>query len=50
LVGIESVGRSADEARRRQKGQGCGRSQIAVVLHCIWTDGTCFEWGKEKMA
>jgi transposase len=27
LVGIESVGRSADEACRRQKGQGCGRSQ-----------------------
>ena len=27
LVGIESLGRSADEACRRQEGQGCGRSQ-----------------------
>jgi hypothetical protein len=24
--------------------------KIAVILHCIWTDGTSFEWGKEKMA
>jgi hypothetical protein len=23
---------------------------IAVVMHCIWTDGICFEWGKEKIA
>jgi transposase len=22
--------------------------KIAVVLHCIWTDGTSFEWGSEK--
>ena len=24
--------------------------KIAVVLHCIWTDGTSFEWGSEKRA
>jgi hypothetical protein len=25
--------------------------KIAVILHCIWTDGTEFEWGSEaKMA
>lgn len=22
--------------------------KIAVILHCIWTDGTTFEWGTEK--
>jgi transposase len=22
--------------------------KIAVILHCIWTDGTQFEWGTEK--
>ena len=22
--------------------------KIAVILHCIWTDGTSFEWGTEK--
>jgi hypothetical protein len=24
--------------------------KIAVILHCIWTDGTSFEWGTENMA
>ena len=24
--------------------------KIAVILHCIWTDGTTFEWGAEKTA
>ena len=23
---------------------------IAVILHCIWTGETEFEWGKEKAA
>ena len=24
--------------------------KIAVILHCIWTDGTQFEWGAPKTA
>ena len=24
--------------------------KIAVILHCIWTDGTSFEWGARKAA
>ena len=24
--------------------------KMAVVLHCIWADGTTFEWGQEKAA
>ncbi|MGO4642510.1 IS110 family transposase [Mesorhizobium sp. 2RAF45] len=24
--------------------------KMAVLLHCIWVDGTSFEWGSEKMA
>jgi hypothetical protein len=24
--------------------------KIAVILHCILTDGTSFEWGAEKAA
>lgn len=24
--------------------------KIAVLLHCLWVDGTSFEWGGEKMA
>ena len=24
--------------------------KIAVILHCIWVDGTTFEWGQAKAA
>ncbi len=24
--------------------------KIAVILHCIWTDGTSFEWGAQPAA
>ncbi|WP_245235490.1 hypothetical protein [Mesorhizobium erdmanii] len=24
--------------------------KIAVLLHCLWVDGTSFEWGGEKKA
>jgi hypothetical protein len=24
--------------------------KIAAILHCIWTDGTSFEWGQQKTA
>ena len=24
--------------------------EIAVILRCIWTDGTSFEWGAQKAA
>ena len=24
--------------------------KIAVILHCIWVDGTSFEWGQAKAA
>jgi hypothetical protein len=24
--------------------------KIAVILHCIWVDGTSFEWGQPKAA
>ena len=24
--------------------------KIAVILHCIWTDGASFEWGVESAA
>ena len=31
-----------------QKGQGCDRlAKLAVILRCIWTDGTQFWWTKE---
>ena len=24
--------------------------KIAVILHCVWKDGTLFEWGQPKHA
>ena len=24
--------------------------KIAVILHCIWVEGTAFEWGQPKAA
>ena len=24
--------------------------KMAIILHCIWVDGTVFEWGQPKMA
>jgi hypothetical protein len=24
--------------------------KIAIILHCIWVDGTSFEWGQPKAA
>jgi hypothetical protein len=24
--------------------------ELAIILHCIWTDGTVFEWGAAKAA
>lgn len=33
-----------------KKAQVAVARKLAVILHCIWVDGTTFEWGNEKMA
>jgi transposase len=33
-----------------KKGKVAIARKIAVILHCIWVDGTVFEWGQPKMA
>ncbi|XQZ43764.1 hypothetical protein E2978_01335 (plasmid) [Paracoccus yeei] len=30
-----------------KKAQVAVARKLAVILHCIWVDGTSFEWGKE---
>ena len=35
---------------RSKKAKVAVARKIATILHCIWTDGTSFEWGSEKMA
>ena len=47
LVAAESVGRSVDEACWCQEGQSRRARKLAVILHCIWKDGTDFWWTKE---
>jgi hypothetical protein len=51
LVDAQSVGHPADEALGAKKAKVAVARKIAVILHCIWTDGTSFEWAaREKMA
>ena len=33
-----------------KKAQVAVARKLAVILHCIWVDGTVFEWGSEKTA
>jgi transposase len=33
-----------------KKAQVAVARKLALVLHCIWVDGTTFEWGSKKMA
>jgi len=33
-----------------KKAQVAVARKFAVILHCIWVDGTVFEWGSEKTA
>lgn len=33
-----------------KKAQVAVARKLAVILHCIWVDGTVFEWGKEMTA
>lgn len=30
-----------------KKAQVAVARKLAVILHCIWVDGTSFEWGKD---
>ena len=39
---------SAGQTRRHQEAKTAVARKLAVVLHCIWVDGTEFQWGKEK--
>jgi hypothetical protein len=50
LVGFEDMGHPVDKARRRQKAKVAVARKIAVILHCLWTDGTEFEWSNQKTA
>jgi transposase len=40
----------ARQEDRNEESKGRHRRKIAVVLHCIWVDGTSFDWGVAKEA
>jgi hypothetical protein len=33
-----------------KKAQVAVARKLAIILHCIWVDGTTFEWRSEKIA
>jgi hypothetical protein len=41
------MGNAAGAAHRIEEGACRHNPQIAVILRCIWTDGTEFWWTKE---
>jgi transposase len=43
--GLRLAGRN-----RMKKAQVAVARKLAVILHCIWVDGTVFEWGQELTA
>jgi hypothetical protein len=50
MVRSESVGYPHLKRIGMKKPKVTAARKIAVLLRCIWVDGTSFEWGKEKMA
>jgi hypothetical protein len=50
MVGPKSLGMHLSKRIGMKKAKVAVARKIAVILHCIWVDGTSFEWGNEKMA
>jgi transposase len=51
MVSLESLGVCGWPMRRHQESQEAKTAvarELAVVLYCIWIDGTEFQWSKEK--
>jgi hypothetical protein len=49
MVVPQGLGDEACQADWNEKGVAIAR-KIAVILYCIWVDGTSFEWGQAKAA
>lgn len=47
LVLPEGLGLRLAKRNGMKKAQVAVARKLAVILHCIWTDGTSFQWGKE---
>lgn len=45
MVFPQGLGIEAREAGRYEKAKVAIARKIAVILHCIWVDGTSFGWG-----
>lgn len=43
----ESLGMRLAKRNGMKKAQVAVARKLAVILNCIWVDGTSFQWGKE---
>lgn len=50
MVDAEGLGVRLSKRIGMKKAKVAVARKIAVLLHCLWVDGTSFEWGIEKMA
>jgi transposase len=50
MVGAQSLGHQACEAKRIAQSQGCRGAKLAVILHRMWIEGTEFKWSSKEAA
>jgi hypothetical protein len=50
VVGAQSLGHQAREAKRTAQRQGRRGSKFAVILHRMWIEGTEFKWSAKDAA
>ncbi|UEM12329.1 IS110 family transposase [Bradyrhizobium barranii subsp. barranii] len=48
VVFPQGLGHEARQADRHEEAKVAIARKIAVILHCIWVDGTSFDWGQPK--
>src|SRR5580692_12541620 len=50
VVGAQSLGHQACEAKRTAQSQGRRGSKLAVILHRMWIERTEFKWSSKEAA
>jgi hypothetical protein len=50
VVGTQSLGSEACEAKRLRKAKVAVARKLAVILHRMWIEGTEFNWSSKEAA
>ena len=50
MVFPQGLGIEARQADRLKKAKVAIARKIALILHCVWVDGTSIDWGQPKQA